>query len=81
MNVATPATITLDYVLDERSRELFGEGMRWYGFWHQTWHTRAATYTICGTAKGDHTPVTVTRNIQPKDYLRPIPQSQLDGME
>ena len=82
MNAATPATITLDYVLDERSRELFGEGMRWYDLVRtQTWHTRAATYTICGTAKGDHTPVTVTRNIQPKDYLRPIPQSQLDGME
>ena len=82
LTAATPAVITIDYVLDERTRELFGEGMRWYDLVRtQTWHTRAATYTICGTAKGDHTPVTVTRTIQPKDYLRPIPQSQLDGME
>jgi hypothetical protein len=82
MVAATPATITLDYILDERSREYFGECIRWYDLARtQTWHIRAASYTICGTAKGDHTPVTVTRNIALTKYLRPIPQSQLDGME
>ncbi len=39
------------------------------------------TYEICGTAYGDHTPVLVTRTIDPYLYLRPIPQGQLDGME
>jgi starch-binding outer membrane protein, SusD/RagB family len=82
MVAATPATITVDYILDERSREFFGECYRWFDLTRtQTWHTKAATYTICGTAKGDHTPVTVTRTILPQNYLRPIPQGQLDGME
>jgi hypothetical protein len=30
---------------------------------------------------GDHTPVTVTRTIQPNLYLRPIPDAQIQGME
>ncbi|MGB8357595.1 MAG: RagB/SusD family nutrient uptake outer membrane protein, partial [Bacteroidales bacterium] len=82
MVAATPGTITIDYILDERSREYFGECIRWYDLARtQTWHIRAASYTICGTAKGDHTPVTVTRTIPLTAYLRPIPQGQLDGME
>ena len=82
MIAATPAQITIGYILDERSREYYGEGVKWYDLARtQTWHTRAATYTICGTAKGDRTPVTYTRNIPLTAYLRPIPQGQLDGME
>ena len=82
MVAATPGTITIDYILDERSREYFGECIRWYDLARtQTWHIRAASYTICGTAKGDHTPVIVTRTIPLTAYLRPIPQGQLDGME
>jgi hypothetical protein len=30
---------------------------------------------------GDHTPQTVTRNIQPYHYLRPIPQVQMDALQ
>src|SRR5690606_40596456 len=30
MVAATPATIDIDYILAERSREYFGEGYRWY---------------------------------------------------
>src|SRR5690606_20833881 len=30
MMAATPATITIDYILDERSREYYAEGYRWY---------------------------------------------------
>jgi hypothetical protein len=79
---ATPATIDIDYILAERSREYFGEGLRWFDLVRtQKWKELASTYRICGTAAGDHTPVTVTRTIDTKFYLRPIPQGQLDGME
>ena len=82
MIAATPATITIDYILAERSRELFGEGYRWFDLVRtQTWATKAATYEICGSAYADRTPVTFTRTIEAKHYLRPIPQGQLDGME
>lgn len=82
MEAATPATITLDYLLDERSRELFGDGMRWSDLVRtQTWEQRAATYTICGKNAMDHTPVTYTRTIDKYLYLRPIPQGQIDGLE
>jgi len=85
MIAATPATIDINYILDERSRELFGEAHRWFDLVRtQTWAVRAGTYEICGnsgSSTGDHTPVTVTRTITPDKYLRPIPQSQLDGLE
>ncbi len=82
MIAATPATIDIDYVLAERSREYYGEGYRWYDLVRtQKWAELAGTYEICGPDIGDHTPVTVTRSIQPYHYLRPIPQGQLDAME
>jgi hypothetical protein len=82
MMTATPATITIDYVLEERSRELFGEGYRWFDLVRtQKWETIAGSYEICGPTKGDHTPLVYNRTIEPKHYLRPIPQGQLDGME
>lgn len=69
-------------ILEERSREYFGEGHRWFDLVRtQKWNERAGTYEIGGTAYGNHTPQTVTRTIESKHYLRPIPQSQLDGME
>lgn len=81
MTDATPAVIDIDYILDERSREYYGEGFRWFDLVRtQTWHTRAASYTICGTAKGDPTPVVYNRTIPLTAYLRPIPQRQLDAM-
>lgn len=83
MTAATPATIDINYILAERSREFYGEGYRWFDLVRtQKWAELAGTYTICGTAQGDHTPVTVTRTIQPYLYLRPIPQStQIDRMD
>ncbi|MDR0538701.1 MAG: RagB/SusD family nutrient uptake outer membrane protein [Tannerellaceae bacterium] len=82
MTAATPTTIDIDYILAELSREYYGEGYRWFDLVRtQKWASTAASYQICGTAKGDHTPQTVNRNIQPFHYLRPIPQGQLDGME
>ena len=82
MTAATPATIDINYILAERSREFFGEGLRWFDLVRtQKWTELATTYQIGGVAYGNHTPQTVTRTIDPKFYLRPIPQAQLDGME
>lgn len=82
MVAATPATIDINYILDERSREFFGEGYRWFDLVRtQKWNEYADTYVICGTNYGDATPKTYTRTIEKYHYLRPIPQGQLDGME
>lgn len=82
MVAATPATIDINYILDERSREYFGEGYRWFDLVRtQKWNEYSDTYVICGTEKGDHTPQTYTRTIEKMHYLRPIPQGQLDAME
>lgn len=78
---ATPATIDINYILAERSREYFGEGYRWYDLVRtQKWAELASSYQIGGTAYGDHTPATVARDIKPYHYLRPIPQIQFDAM-
>lgn len=82
LTAETPATITINYILDERSREFFGEGYRWFDLVRtQKWNEYADTYVICGNDKGDHTPKEYKRTIEPFHYLRPIPQGQLDGME
>lgn len=78
---ATPATIDIKYILEERSREFYGEGYRWYDLVRtQMWNEMAGTYSICGSAYGDRTKVTYTRTINKEHYLRPIPQSQLDAL-
>jgi hypothetical protein len=82
VTAATPATITIDYILAERSREYYGEGLRWWDLVRtQKWTEYAASYTICGTAASDHTPKTYSRTIENYMYLRPIPQGQIDGLE
>ena len=81
MTAATPATIDINYILDERSREFYGEGYRWFDLVRtQKWNEYADSYVICG-GKGDHNPQTYSRTIEAFHYLRPIPQGQLDGME
>lgn len=65
---STPAQITLDYILDERARELCGEQTRWLDL--------ARTNKLIERVKlynPDAGP-----NIQEKHILRPIPQSQID---
>lgn len=82
MVAATPATITIDFILDERMREFWGEGYRWFDLVRtQTWAEKAGTYRIAGTGATDRELQTVTRNIPANYYLRPIPQGQIDGLE
>lgn len=79
---ATPATIDINYILDERFREFYGDGFRWFDLVRtQTWEERAGSYTISGANWGDHTPATIKRTIEKYMYLRPIPTGQLNGME
>jgi hypothetical protein len=71
---ASPAVITIDYILDERSRELCGEQMRWFDLKRTgKWRDRATTYSLNGTTM-------ITRDIKSHYDLRPIPQGQIDLM-
>ena len=82
MLAATPATITIDYILDERSREFWGEGYRWYDLVRtQKWAERAGTYRIAGSGYTDSVLETFKRDIPADYYIRPIPQGQIDGMK
>lgn len=81
MIAATPATIDINYILAERSREFFGEGYRWFDLVRtQKWEEIAGTYEIADT--GTHSPKTFTRVINKAvHYLRPIPQAQIDRLD
>ncbi len=82
MTDATPQKITIDYILEELSREYFGEGHRWFDLVRtQMWEELAKEYTIAGMNATDVTPQKYTRTITKQHYLRPIPQGQLDAME
>lgn len=82
MTAATPTTITINYILAERSREFFGEGYRWHDLVRtQKWAELASSYEICGKLAGEHTPATFTRTIEKYQYLRPVPTGQLDAMQ
>ena len=81
MLAATPDVITIDYILDERSREFWGEGYRWFDLVRtQKWAERASTYRIAGSGYEDKDLESFTRDIPAGYYLRPIPQGQLDGL-
>ncbi|WP_072529845.1 RagB/SusD family nutrient uptake outer membrane protein [Bacteroides ilei] len=81
LTTQTPENITIDYILDERAREYFGEGYRWLDLVRtQKWEEKAGQYEICGNNYGDHTKQVITRTIEDYHYLRPIPQGQLDAM-
>jgi hypothetical protein len=82
MMAATPTTITIPYILSELSREYYGQGDRWLDLIRtQEWAQIAGSYQICGSSYGDHTPQTVTRTITSQDYIRPIPNGQINAMQ
>lgn len=64
----TPADVTLDFILDERSREFYGEWQRW--------HDLVRTKSLVRRVK-DWNPEAAA-NIKDFHVLRPIPQSQID---
>jgi hypothetical protein len=81
MLAATPGTITIDYILAERSRELYAEGGRWYDLTRTgKLEEYAGTYFICENSPQQSVATEHKRDIKPFHYLRPIPQSQLDRM-
>ena len=67
-----PGTIDLEYVMDERGRELYGEGMRWLdlartGLWHRIVDNNWQASPLHGGFFDEN-----------KHRLRPIPQAQID---
>jgi hypothetical protein len=64
----TAGDLTMDFILDERSRELLGEMHRWFDL--------KRTGTLIDRVK-KHNPDGAP-NIQPHHLLRPIPADQLD---
>ena len=68
----TPAQMTLDFVMDERERELAGEFTRWYDITRpgvNYFLNRVKLYSPKGKV-----------NVIAKHILRPIPQTQIDGV-
>jgi len=64
----TPAQVTLDFLLDERSRELFAEDCRWWDLSRtKTLVARVQLHNTEGAA-----------GVQAYNMLRPIPQQQID---
>ncbi len=70
--MVTPAQIDLDFIMDERERELSGEFNRWYDLVRpgaEFFVRRVSQYNPHASA-----------NVRPHHALRPIPQSQIDGV-
>ncbi len=64
----TPADVTLDFLLDERARELTGEGWRWWDLVRTGKLVERTRLHNPGAAP----------NIQDYHTVRPIPQNQID---
>lgn len=64
----TASDVTLDFLLDERGRELFGEGHRWWDL--------VRTGKLVERVKLHN--VQAASNIEAYHMLRPIPQDQID---
>ena len=66
----TAADLSMDFILDERSRELCGQMTRW---WDLVRTHNLLPRVIAHNSDG-------RANIVPKDTLRPIPQSQINAV-
>jgi hypothetical protein len=67
----TPAQVTLDFILDERTREFYGEGIRWWDLVRtQSLLTRVQKWN----------PVEAGAHLQSYMVLRPIPQTEIDAV-
>ncbi|QJD95562.1 RagB/SusD family nutrient uptake outer membrane protein [Mucilaginibacter robiniae] len=64
----TPAQVTIDFILDERSRELYGESLRWWDL--------VRTQSLVRRVKLYNTEA--ANNVQDFEVLRPIPQTEID---
>lgn len=67
----TVADVNLDFILDERSRELAGENTRWLDLIRTGQLQKRLNL---------HTPDSRANFISPKHLLRPIPQTQIDAV-
>ncbi|MEZ5039482.1 MAG: RagB/SusD family nutrient uptake outer membrane protein [Saprospiraceae bacterium] len=67
-NMITAADVTLDFILDERARELVGEGHRWFDL--------VRTNKLVERVRLHN--AQAAPNIQDFHVLRPIPQDQID---
>ena len=66
----TPAQVSLDFILDERARELCGEQLRWFDL--------KRTNKLVSRIQAMNPDA--ARYVQPYHMVRPIPQSQLDAV-
>lgn len=66
-----PSQVTLDFILDERTREFYAEGLRWFDL--------ARTQSLVERVLMWN-PVEAGAYIQPYHQLRPIPQTEIDAI-
>jgi hypothetical protein len=66
----TPAQVTLDFILDERARELCGEQLRWFDL--------KRTNKLVSRIQAMNPDAAAF--VQPYHNLRPIPQTQIDAV-